>query len=286
MLIAQKKELLLGAAFGAASSPSGYERERGMYRDCVDLNCDMGEGFGHWSYGEASDEALMEVITSANVAAGFHAGDPNTMDAVARLAAERGVGLGAHPGYNDLQGFGRRPIAAAPEELVNDIVYQTGALREFARRHGAALQHVKPHGALYMTAAKDAELSRLLVEAMQRTGPDLFLYCMDISETCRIALEAGQPVVREFYADRDYGADGSIVFARKVRAYDPGEVAAKCAKACRDGTVTTVDGDEITIAFESICFHSDTPGALEIGRAIRSALIEAGVRVAPPERPE
>ena len=121
-----------------------------MYRTTVDLNCDMGEGFGHWSYGDAPDSDLMPLISSANVAAGFHAGDPNQMDAVAGLAAEHGVGLGAHPGYADLQGFGRRTISAKPEELVNDVIYQTGALREFGRRHGIGLQHVKPHGALYM----------------------------------------------------------------------------------------------------------------------------------------
>ena len=205
------------------------------------------------------------------------------MDAVVRLAAEHGVGLGAHPGYRDLQGFGRRPIAASASELVNDILYQTGALREFARRHGVALQHVKPHGALYMTAAGDEEFSRLLVEALQATAPEAFLYCMDISETCRVAREAGQPVVRELFADRDYDRTGSIVFARKVGRFDPEVLAEKCLRACREGRVVTVEGEEIEIAFESICFHSDSPGALEIGRAMRTALEEGGVHVARPK---
>lgn len=253
-----------------------------MYRSAVDLNCDMGEGFGHWSYGDAPDEALMEIVSSANVAAGFHAGDPNIMDGVARLAAQHGVGLGVHPGYGDLQGFGRRVIAASHDELVNDIVYQTGAMREFGRRHGAQLQHVKPHGALYMTAAKDEGLSRLLIDALRRTGPDLFIYCMDISDTYRVAKEAGQPTIREFYADRDYDKTGSIVFARKMRRLDPAEVAAKCLRACREGMATTVEGEDVAIAFESICFHSDTPGALEIGKAIRAALTEAGVAISIP----
>ncbi|MFP4273721.1 MAG: 5-oxoprolinase subunit PxpA [Paracoccaceae bacterium] len=255
-----------------------------MYRTTVDLNCDMGEGFGHWSYGDAPDGALMPLISSANIATGFHAGDPNQMDQVVRMAVEHGVGLGAHPGYKDLQGFGRRAIAAQPAELVNDILYQTGALREFARRHGGALQHVKPHGALYMTAAKDAELSRLLVEALQRTGPELFVYCMSISETCRIAREAGQPVIREFYADRDYDSSGSIVFARKMRPLDPRDVARKCLRACTEGKVRTVEGEDIEIEFESICFHSDTPGALSIGTALRETLLEAGIAIAPPSR--
>lgn len=253
-----------------------------MFRTTIDLNCDMGEGFGHWTYGDAPDAALMPLISSANVAAGFHAGDPNQMDTVVRLAAEHGVGLGAHPGYNDLQGFGRRAIAAKPEELVNDILYQTGALREFGRRHGIPLQHIKPHGALYMSCAVDADLSRQLIDAMQATGPDLFLYCMSVSETYRIASEIGQPVIREFYADRDYDASGSIVFARKMRQLDPGEVAQKCLRACAEGKVRTVDGQDIDIEFESICFHSDTPGALAIGTALRACLTENGVTIAAP----
>jgi len=253
-----------------------------MYRSEVDLNCDMGEGYGHWTYGDAPDEDLMPVVSSANVATGFHAGDPNTMDAVVKLAAQHGVGLGAHPGYRDLQGFGRRTIGATGPELVNDIVYQTGSIREFGRRHGVELQHVKPHGALYMTAANDENLSRLLIEALQQTGPELFIYCMHISQTCRIAQELGQPLIREFYADREYDKSGSIVFARKVRRFDPQELADKCLRACTDGKVKTVDGDDIDIEFESICFHSDTAGALDIGKAVRKALTENGVTIARP----
>ena len=126
----------------------------------VDLNCDMGEGYGQWVLGDAPDEEIMSLISSANIAAGFHAGDPNTMDRVIKLAHDYGVGLGAHPGYRDLQGFGRRYIKTSSEELVNDIVYQMGAIREFGRRHGASLQHLKPHGALYMEAAVNEELSK------------------------------------------------------------------------------------------------------------------------------
>lgn len=253
-----------------------------MYRSAIDLNCDMGEGFGNWTYGEAPDEALLDLISSAHIATGFHAGDPNIMDRVVKLAAAKGVGVGAHPGYNDLQGFGRRVIAAAPEELVNDIVYQVGALREFCRRHGVPLQHLKPHGALYMTAAKDEALSRLLVETLRRIAPDAFLYCMDVSVTARIARELGQPMIRDFYADRDYDRTGAIVFTRKMRALDPEEMAAKCVRACREGKVRTVEGEDISIAFESICFHSDTPGALAIGTAVRDRLIEAGVSIRAP----
>lgn len=246
----------------------------------VDLNCDLGEGYGHWTLGEAADDVLMDLISSANVATGFHAGDPNLMDRVVRLGVERGVALGAHPGYRDLQGFGRRVIQTKPEELVNDILYQVGALREFARRHGTRLQHVKLHGALYMEAARDEGLSRLIVEALQKSSPETLVFCMDVSKTYDIARDAGLPVVREFYADRDYDRSGSIVFARRMRPLDPAEVAGKCVRACQEGKVRTVEDEDIDIAFDSICFHSDTPGALAIGTAVRDALLKAGIRIA------
>lgn len=247
----------------------------------VDINCDMGEGFGHWSYGDSPDEELITVASSANIATGFHAGDPNLMDRSVKLAREHAVGLGAHPGYRDLQGFGRRAIMGTDEELVNDILYQMGALREFCRRHGVRLQHVKPHGALYMEAAKSESLSRHLVETLRANAPDVLLFCMDISETYAAARRIGHPVVREFYADRDYDDNGSIVFARKVGQYDPDKIARKCLRACQEGRVETVSGADISIDFESICFHSDTPGALEIGRALRAALVENGITIAP-----
>ena len=156
----------------------------------VDLNCDMGEGYGQWTLGDAPDEEIMPLISSANIAAGFHAGDPNSMDRVVRLAQIHGVGVGAHPGYRDLQGFGRRYIRTSAEELVNDIVYQIGAIREFGRRHGVRLQHVKPHGALYMEAAANEQLSELLVHTLARTCGDSALFCMGISKTYEIARQA------------------------------------------------------------------------------------------------
>ncbi len=247
----------------------------------VDLNCDMGEGFGQWVLSEAPDEALMALISSANIATGFHAGDPNSMDRVARLAKEFGVGIGAHPGYRDLQGFGRRTIGARPEELINDILYQIGALREFGRRYGLGLQHVKLHGALYMEAAVNPALSEALVDALARTCPDALIFCMAGSQTEKAARAAGHGLVREFYADRDYDDSGSIVFARKVVRPDPQALADKCLRACRDGSVETVTGNTIEIPFDSICFHSDTPGALEIGTAIRTTLTENGITIAP-----
>ena len=249
-------------------------------REFVDLNCDMGEGFGQWVLGEAPDEAIMALISSANIAAGFHAGDPNTMDRVIKLAKEYGVGLGAHPGYRDIQGFGRRYIKMSSDELVNDIVYQLGAIREFGRRHGVSLQHVKPHGALYMEAAVNEELSQMIIDMLSKTSGETILFCMEASKTYEIAKQTGYPVVREFYADRDYDNSGSIVFECQVGRPDPAGVAAKCVKACKTGKVTTVEGDEIEIGFESICFHSDTPGALDMGKAIRKGLTDAGITIA------
>ena len=250
-------------------------------REIVDLNCDMGEGFGQWTLGEAPDEDIMSLISSANIAAGFHAGDPNSMDRVVKLTQTYGVGLGAHPGYNDLQGFGRRFIKAGSEELINDIVYQIGAIREFGRRYGVPLQHIKPHGALYMEAAVNEELSQLLIDTLQKTCSNAIVFCMGASKTYEIAKQSGYPVAREFYADRDYSNSGSIVFKRQVVRPNPEEIAAKCVKACKEGIVTTVEGDEMEIGFESICFHSDTPGALENGKAIRAALTDAGITIAP-----
>ncbi|WP_331687877.1 5-oxoprolinase subunit PxpA [Consotaella aegiceratis] len=249
--------------------------------EVIDINCDMGEAFGRWRIGDASDIMLMTLISSANIAAGFHAGDPNLMDETVRLAVEHGVGIGAHPGYRDLQGFGRRKVAGTAKELVNDVVYQVGALREFARRHGSNLQHVKPHGALYMEMAVNGELSRLFVEYLRAVAPSAFIFCMAGSETEIQARELGQPVVREFYADRDYDDNGSIVFTRDVGRLDPATVARKVVRACLDGTVTTVTGRTIEVPFDSVCFHSDTPGAVEIAQALREELIAAGIRIAP-----
>lgn len=248
----------------------------------VDLNCDMGEGFGGWQQGDASDIEIMKLISSANIATGFHAGDPNIMDRVVQLASEYGVGFGAHPGYKDLQGFGRRFIEASDDELVNDIVYQVGALREFGRRYGISLQHVKLHGALYMEAAKNARLSRRIIEVLIKTAPEAMIYCMAGSETEKAASDAGYPLVREFYADRDYDNSGSIVFTRQVYKLDITKLAEKCLNACQTGKVTTVTGDIIDIEFDSICFHSDAPGALKNGRAIKKTLTDNGITIASP----
>ncbi|MDB5826987.1 MAG: lactam utilization protein LamB [Variovorax sp.] len=246
----------------------------------IDLNSDMGEGFGPWTIGDGVDEQLMPLVSSANIATGFHAGDPNIMRKMVLLARQNGVGIGAHPGFRDLVGFGRRHVNAPADELVNDMVYQLGALREFARLAGMTLQHIKPHGALYMHAARDEALSVALVTALQIIEPKLYLFCMEASITYRVAREMGQPVVREFYADRDYDMSGSIVFTRHVGALDPDTVARKVIRACEEGLVRTVDGQDLAIDFDSVCIHSDTPGALALVRATRSLLAEKNIRVA------
>ena len=252
-----------------------------MSLEVVDINCDLGEAFGRWRVGDTEDASLMSLISSANIATGFHAGDPNLMDQTVRMAVDHGVGIGAHPGYNDLQGFGRRKINGTARELVNDMVYQVGALREFARRHGAALQHVKPHGALYMEMAVNPELAQLFVSYMRTVAPNAYIFCMAGSATEKAAREAGHPVVREFYADRDYDESGSIVFTRDAGRPDPEAIARKVVRACTDGRVTAISGRDVEVPFESICFHSDTLGALDIVRHMREALIAKGIRISP-----
>lgn len=251
-------------------------------KTCIDLNCDLGEGFGHWTLGDCDDARLMSLISSANIATGFHAGDPNLMNRSVHLAKAFGVGIGAHPGYRDPLGFGRRHIVGAAPELINDVIYQVGALREFARRHGVPLRHLKLHGALYMHAARDEEFAHALVEVLRCCAPELSLYCMGSSLLWRVAREAGHPAVREFYADRDYDRHGVIVFARRVGRPDPARLADKVLRACLDGKVESVEGEVIDIEFESVCFHSDTPGAQAIGEALHAALASEQVRIGLP----
>lgn len=250
----------------------------------IDLNSDMGEGFGPWLIGDGVDDDIMPLISSANIATGFHAGDPNTMHRMVGLAAKHKVGVGAHPGFRDLVGFGRRHINASDRELVNDFVYQVGALRAFATLHGVKLQHVKPHGALYMHVAKSEALSHALIAALQQIDSNLYLYCMASSVTASVAKKMAQPVVLEFYADREYDNSGSIVFTRHVGALDPGAVAAKVLRACSEGVVATVEGNTISIDFDSVCIHSDTPGALALVKATRDVLARNSITVAPPRQ--
>ncbi len=250
-----------------------------MTKKYIDINCDMGEAFGTWHIGDDIDLSIMPLVSSINLAAGFHAGDPNIINRTVTHAKANGLGIGVHPGYRDLVGFGRRHMRASAEELVNDAIYQLGAVREFVHLHGLQLQHFKLHGALYMHAAVDEDFALALVNALHSIDSTLPILVMSGSVIERVAQSKGQPVVREFYADRDYDDNGSIVFTRQVRRLNAKDVAAKVMQACTEGAVSTVQGNTIAIEFESICIHSDTTGALALMQESRRQLDEAGIVV-------
>jgi UPF0271 protein len=246
----------------------------------IDISCDMGESFGPWKMG--FDEEMMQYISSANVAGGFHAGDPTTMRKTVALAKDHGVAVGVHPGYRDLVGFGRREMDVPPDEIHDEIIYQLGALREFARYYDMEIQHVKPHGALYMVAARDEELSRAIIEAIQRVDPGLLLFCMQASVTYQLAQKMGQPVVAEFYADREYNDDAQIVFTRSVaEELDPEEVGNRVVRAVTEKKVKTESGKDIEVASDSVCVHGDTPGAVRLAEAIARKLGENDIEIRP-----
>ncbi len=238
----------------------------------------MGESFGPWKMG--FDEEMMQYISSANIAGGFHAGDPTTMRKTVALAKDHGVAVGVHPGYRDLVGFGRREIDVPPDEIHDEIIYQLGALREFARYYDMEVQHVKPHGALYMVAARDEELSRAIIEAIQRVDPGLLLFCMQASVTYQLAQKMDQPVVAEFYADREYNDEGRIVFTRSVaEELDPEEVGDRVVRAVTEKKVKTESGRVIDVASDSVCVHGDTPGAVRLAEAIARKLGENDIEI-------
>ena len=240
----------------------------------------MGESFGPWKMG--FDEEMMQYISSANIAGGFHAGDPTTMRKTVSLAKDYGVAVGVHPGYRDLVGFGRREMDVPPDEIHDEIIYQLGALREFARYYDMEVQHVKPHGALYMVAARDEELSRAIIEAIQRIDPGLLLFCMQASVTYQLAQKMDQPVVAEFYADREYNDEGQIVFTRSVaELLDPEEVGNRVVRAVTEKKVKTESGKDIDVASDSVCVHGDTPGAVRLAEVIARKLGENDIEIRP-----
>jgi len=247
----------------------------------IDLNADLGEGFGRWSLGD--DEALLNVITSANIACGFHAGDPVTMLRVCEQAAARGVTIGAQVGYRDLAGFGRRKIDMAPDDLTADVLYQLGALNGCARAAGSHVSYVKPHGALYNTAVVDPVQAAAIVEAIVRYDRTLPVLTLPGSALAIAASESGVTAVSEAFADRAYRADGTLVPREQPGAvlHDSLAIAARAVTMVTNGTVITQNGTEITMAAHSLCLHGDTPGAVEIAHAVRAALAEAGVYVRP-----
>jgi len=245
--------------------------------DRVDLNADMGESYGRWTLGD--DAALMPHLTSANIACGFHGGDPHVMRRTVALAVEHGVGIGAHVAYPDLIGFGRRRMSATPEEVADYIVYQSGAVKAFAETAGARLQHVKPHGALYTSIVDDPELAQAAARAVASLGADVILLMPPA--VAGAAAGAGVPFVPEGYVDLDYDAAGKLVIERAKQVRDPEQMGEKAVRLIREGKVRTTDGGDLELDVQSICVHGDAPNAPEIARAIRGALEAAGIELAP-----
>ncbi|MDO9509277.1 MAG: 5-oxoprolinase subunit PxpA [Thermovirgaceae bacterium] len=250
-------------------------------RLAVDMNSDMGEGFGPWRMGD--DALVMDFITSANIACGFHAGDPLVMKRTVSLAVGRGVAIGAHPGYPDLSGFGRREMDCSPEEIHAFCLYQIGALAAVAGAAGAGVAHVKAHGALYNRGAKDAAAAAAITGAVRDAGKGLVLVGPPDSAFERAAGLAGVPFAAEAFADRAYMSDGSLVPRSKPGAViaDPEEAARRAVSMVVDGRVTSIDGAVLKIRPDTICIHGDTPGAAAMARRIRSALEKGGVFVGP-----
>ncbi len=247
----------------------------------MDLNSDLGEGFGQWTLGD--DDALLGVVTSANVACGFHAGDPVILRRVCDRAAAAGVAVGAQVGYRDLAGFGRRFVDVEPDALTQDVLYQVGALEAFARVAGTRVRYVKPHGALYNAIVAHEEQAAAVVRAVVEYDRTLPVLGLPGSAWLRLAAEAGLTTVAEAFADRAYTPEGTLVSRRLPGAvlHDPAEIARRCVAMATGGVITDVEGGELSLTPQSICVHGDTPGAVAIAERVRSALTDAGVDLAP-----
>ncbi|GHV55248.1 UPF0271 protein [Synergistales bacterium] len=247
----------------------------------IDMNSDLGEGFGAWVMGD--DNAVIQSVSSANIACGYHAGDPSIMRRTVKLCAEAGAAVGAHVSYPDLAGFGRREMTCSPLEIYDYCLYQIGALKSFCKVQGVRLQHVKPHGALYNQAAKDKKLADAIAAAVRDAGDELILLGLAGSEFAPAAKEAGVRFAAEAFADRAYLKDGSLAPRSKHGAviYDSALAASRVLQMVTKGTVIADDGKEIALKADSICLHGDTKKAVEMAIAIRSALEAAGVEIRP-----
>jgi len=247
----------------------------------VDLNSDLGEGFGHWLLGD--DDALLALVTSANIACGYHAGDASIMRRTCERAAAANVAIGAQVGYRDLAGFGRRFIDVEPDVLTQDIVYQIGALDAFARVAGSRVRYVKPHGALYNAIVSHEEQAAAVVRAVTDLDPSLSLVGLPGSAVLRLAEQAGLRTVQEAFADRAYTPQGTLVSRRLAGAvlHDPDEIARRCVAMATGQPIIDVDGGTLRLSPDSICVHGDTPGAVGIARAVKDALAAAGIVLAP-----
>ncbi len=247
----------------------------------IDLNSDLGESFGPWPMGD--DVSMLAIVTSANIACGFHAGDPAGILAVLKEAAKRGVAVGAHVGYRDLVGFGRRDMNPSSAELVGDTIYQMGALQGLAKAAGTAVRYVKPHGALYNTIAHDARQAADVIEGIKAVDPSLILMALAGAPIVEQARAAGLTVVCEAFADRAYNRDGSLVSRRLAGSviHDPQAIAERMLRMVNEGRVTALDGTDIPLEAQSICIHGDTSAAVAIARALRETLAARGVELKP-----
>lgn len=248
----------------------------------IDLNADLGESYGAWTMGQ--DTALLALVSSANIACGFHAGDPDVMARTVSQAVARGVALGAHPALPDRQGFGRRAMAVSPEEAHNLVLYQIGALAAFAHAAGTRLSHVKPHGALYNMAARDAPLAIAIAEAVQAFDPDLVLVGLAGSALISAGTGLGLPVAREVFADRRYEADGSLTPRSHPDAllHDADAAVAQVLRMVEQGEVVARDGSVVPVQADTVCLHGDGPEALVFAMRLREALDRRGIRVRAP----
>ncbi len=243
----------------------------------VDLNCDLGEGFGSYSIG--NDEGILELVTSANIACGYHAGDPMIMNRTVALALKNNVAIGAHPGFPDIMGFGRRYMAITPQEAKAYVMYQLGALQAFVTAHGGVIQHVKPHGALYNMAATDYMLARGIAEAIYDVNPQLIFVGLANSMMIKAAEELGLRAASEVFADRAYSKDGNLV-ARGISGaviHDKDLCIRRAIEMVKNKSVTTIEGEVLTIAADTICIHGDNPTALDFVAALRETAEEQGI---------
>ncbi|KQQ90311.1 5-oxoprolinase subunit PxpA [Aureimonas sp. Leaf324] len=247
----------------------------------IDLNSDLGESYGAWEMGE--DETMLGLVSSANVACGFHAGDPAGILRTLKSAAARGVAIGAHVSYPDRGGFGRRNMDVASEDLVADVIYQIGALKGLAAVAGTRVTYVKPHGALYNTIVSDPRQGRDVVEAILAADRSLVLMCLANAPLVRLAEDAGLTTVSEAFADRAYTPEGTLVSRREPGAviHDPVVVAARMARLASAGEIEAVDGSVVRLHAQSICVHGDSPGAVSIARAVRERLMADGITISP-----
>ncbi len=248
----------------------------------IDINCDLGESYGHFQVGQ--DSKIMPHITSANVACGFHAGDPVTMAHTVKLAKKSGVAVGAHPGYPDLMGFGRREMKLTAEELKSYIMYQVGALQVFAKASGTNLQHVKPHGALYNIATQDKNTAETIAEAVLSIDSKLIVLGPPHSMIAKIASRMGLRVALEAFADRAYNPDGALVSRSQLGSVieEPKLVVERGRKMIEDGTVSAINGETVHLGeVHTICVHGDTPNAVEMARILKASLLAAKIDVKP-----